>query len=70
MTDELRFNSWQWQENTLFSDMSIPDSGSLSLLFDGYEGPFPRGNWLGHNAEVKNVWNYTSLSHVTSWCDA
>jgi len=52
--------------------------GSPNLLFDGYESSCPRGNWLGHNAdhlcscnaEVKNVWNYTSLSQVTSWYDA
>jgi hypothetical protein len=44
--------------------------GLPSLLFDGCEGPFLRGNWLGHNAEVKNVWNYTSVSHITKWCDA
>jgi len=53
----------------IFSSQTCPHQilGLPNLLFDGYEGPFPRGNWLGHNAdhlppcnaEVKNVWNYT-----------
>jgi len=25
MTDEATFNSWQWQENILFSDIFTPD---------------------------------------------
>jgi hypothetical protein len=65
---------------TIFSSQICPNQilGSTNLLYEAYEGPFPRVNWLGHNAghlppssaEVKNVWSYTSLPHVPSWCVA
>jgi len=39
--------------------------GPSSLLPNGYWELFPGAKWLGHEAEVKNVWSYT-FNHP--WC--
>jgi hypothetical protein len=69
----------QWRNCFLFATSSRP--ALEPLLSNGYRGLLPRGGgvkWLGHeadrtpsfNAEVKNVWSYTSTHSYMfmTWC--